>query len=132
MQHSMTCKLYMQYGILSSPKRICAKWDDTSRLWSSIERANAFLFVKRFFGLSVGGLLYSLPRNTTMAYPLETLSTDTKTPPLSASRDNAIFFTCSKFLLLTMIFTNSRYFQCKCMFSTVPSKTPRLPETRIA
>uniref|UniRef100_A0A7C8ZJT0 Uncharacterized protein n=1 Tax=Opuntia streptacantha TaxID=393608 RepID=A0A7C8ZJT0_OPUST len=31
-----------------------------------------------------------------------------------------------------MILTSSRYFQCKCIFSTVPSKTPRLPRSRKA
>lgn len=62
-----------------------------------------------------------------IAYPLVVLSSEMRTPSLSASREIAICFTCAKLFPLTIILTNSRCFQCKCMFCTVPSKTSRLP-----
>lgn len=101
----------------------------TCCLWISMERAKAFLFVNRFFGLKIEGLWYSLPRYTITAnFFLDIRSTETKTPPLSASSANATPLTCSKVFAQMTILTNSRYFQWRCMFSTVPSNTPRLPD----
>lgn len=62
-----------------------------------------------------------------IAYPLVVLSIETSTPELSASKEIAKCFTCAKVFPLTITFTNSLNFQCKCMFSIVPSKTSLLP-----